>query len=320
MIHIIHGQDLFRKQLRIAALKAEHLEPGMEALNLVHAENPSLIDFVSLINTPAFGFGKKIIQIKNFTYLENKAEDAEVSSILEGLADLPESNIIIFDSEKVSGVIKLVKQLKNLPGVELEEAKPFNSWEAKPAAGWLRYIFPLLLKELDSKMPMPGPDILEYFAEQTGVEDSSKLYSELKKLIILGKPFTEALIDQECQARHDVFKFARLLAEAKVAQANKELEKIIVAKELHLGVLAMLDTIISKYLKLKLALQERKSDADIAQLLSASPQSLFHKKKEVANMQESHLDALLEKIVDLEFKVKTGRTTIDRGFRLLVNS
>lgn len=320
MIFVVYGQDLFRRQISIAKLKQDHLDPGMEALNLVQVEDPQLAEFRSVLGTPGFGFGKKVIVVKNFNYLENKAEDNEVELVTEVLKSLPDSNIVVFESEKISGTIKLTKQIKNFPNCTMTELKSFNSWEFKPAAIWLREIFPSLVSDVNGSVPNPDLHNLEYFCEQVGVEDSSKLYSELKRLVLFGKPISEDLIDQECLTRNDVFKFARFLAEAKIPQAHKELERIVNAKEIHLGVLALLETVVSKYLKLKLALAERRSDIEIAELLATSPQRLYYQKKEVQQMKESHLDSLLAKILDLEIKVKTGQVTIDRGLRLLVQS
>lgn len=292
----------------------------MEALNLVQVEDPEIAEFRSVLGTPGFGFGKKLIVVKNFNYLENKAEDEEVEQVTEVLQSLPDTNIVVFESEKISGTIKFTKQIKNLPNCTVKELKTFNSWEFKPAALWLKEIFPSIVADANGSLPNPDLHNLEYFCEQVGVEDSSKLYSELKRLTMFAKPITEELIDQECITRNDVFKFARFLAEAKISPAHRELERMINAKEIHLGVVALLETVISKYLKLKLALAERRSDIEIAELLSTSPQRLYYQKKEVQQMKESHLEWLLTKILDLELKVKTGQLTIDRGLRLLVQS
>lgn len=313
MIFVLHGKDAFRRQLRLNQLKAKYLDAGMEALNFAEFNNPDLMDFVAVVRTPGFGFGKKIILIKDFAYLEEKSEDNDVEQILETLTGLPDNIVLIFSSEKTTGTIKLIKNLKSKlkDSLSFEEFKPFNFWETGPAAKWLMEITPA--SGLDASCA-------EYLVEQVGSEDSSKLYSELNRLIALGKPITMELIREECRGRHDVFAYTRKLAEGDIKGANIELEKLIINKETHLGLLALMETSISKYLKLKLAQEARLSEPEQAALVGITPQRLYYQKKEASNMRSDHLKNLLDKILEVERDVKTGKRSLELGLRRLVNS
>ncbi|MDA0772731.1 MAG: hypothetical protein O3C63_07280 [Cyanobacteria bacterium] len=310
MIIILHGKDSFRKQLRLDKLKTQYLEPATEALNYAHAVNPELKDFISLVQTPAWGLSTKVIVIKDFTALENKSEDKEVEQITQVLSNLPESVLLIFDSDKVSGTIKLVKGLKKNPEIQFEEFKEFSQWDIKAPAAWL-------VKMSENSINM---ELAEHLVEHIGTEDSSQLYSELRRLQTLGREITSDLINKECKGKHDIFKFIKELATGKIVNANLELEKLIKEKEVHLGLVAAMSTMLSKYLKLKLSEQERMNKDDQAKLLGVSPGRLYHQKQEVASMSIARLESLLTKTLEVENKTKKGIMPLEKSLRILVNS
>lgn len=310
MIIILHGKDSFRKQLRLDKLKTQYLEPGAEALNYAHAVNPELQDFMRLVQTPAWGLSTKVIVIKDFIALENKSEDKEVEQITQVLSNLPESVLLIFDSDKVSGTIKLVKGLKRNPEIQFEEFKEFSPWDIKAPATWL-------VKLSENSINM---ELAEHLVEHIGPEDSSQLYSELRRLQTLGHEITSDLINKECKGKHDIFKFIKELAAGKTVNANRELEKLIKEKEVHLGLVAAMSTMLSKYLKLKLSEQERMNKDDQAKLLGVSPGRLYHQKQEVASMSIARLESLLTKTLKVENETKKGIMPLEKSLRILVNS
>ncbi len=292
----------------------------MEGFNFNQATNPALMDFLNLIQTPAWGTSHKLILIQDFKFLENKAEDDEVEQIQSALAASPENVIVVFDSDKISGTIKLIKQIKaKLNNVQFEEFKEFSPWDTKQAASWTSDVHAEILGD-DKSIPVLRGATAEYFIEHIGAEDSSKIYSELKRLSTLGKPITEELINEECRSRHDIFKFVKELAYGNTSSANHELEKIILSKEAHLGLVAIMETTLSRYLKFKLSEQERYSQDEQASLLGISPGRLYYQKQECARMNISHLEKLLEQTLDTERKVKTGKMPLERALRVMVNT
>jgi len=319
VIYILHGKDLFRKQLKLSQLKSQNLSPGLEAFCYSEFNNPELIDFCSAVKTPGFGMGKKIILIRDFKFLETKAEDeSDIELILSTLEGLPENTILIFYSEKINGTIKLVKNLKTrIKNLSLEEFAQFSPWKSQEAGNWLADYHREQIKLGVMNGTVIDRDIASLIADQVGSEDSGKLHSELMRLISLGKPITRELVMEECRGKHDVFAYARKLAEKDRAGAGFELKKIIDNKELHLGLVALLDTAISKYLKLKLAQQKRLSEADQCKVTGISPKALYHQAQEVKKMQVPHLQKLLSKILDLDRQVKTGKQDLERGLRIL---
>jgi len=316
MIYIVHGSDGFRRQLQLEQFKKQYLEPGMEALNFSQLKNPDLMDFISSVGTVGFGFGTKLIVIKEFSFLESKADDKEVESIIQSLEQVPENTVLVFENEKISGTIKLVKNLKGkTDSVQFLEVNKFNSWDTKPAATWL-----VEFSRQDSSRQALDYLTAEYLVEQVGSEDSGKLHSELNRLYTISSTINQDLINKECNARHDIFKFIRHLAEGKVTEANKELRKIIAVKEANLGLLALSETSISRYLKLKLAEQEGRSQNQMAELLGISPGRLYYQKQEASKMKVPHLEKLLDKVLDYERSVKTGKYNIEQALKLLVNA
>ena len=333
MIYFLSGKDSFRKQLRIEELKKQYIEPGMESLsiNLINGKgyealetviedgeevtkpvfnNFQLSDFVSDLKTPGFGFGNKLIIIKDFSYLEHKADkDSEVDVILDTLAGLPENTVLIFDSEKISGTIKLVKniktQLKTI--VKFEDFTTFTTWDEEKSHTWLNRILPEF-----------GLENSQYLVEQLGAEDTSKLYSEAQRLLIINKKVSKEIIDRECEIKTDNFKLVKLIAQNKIAEANQELKRILLKREAHLGLIAMMETMLTNYLKLKLL--QGKSKDQKAKALGVSPGRIYFMEQDLIKMQASHLEKLLNKILKTEQDIKYGRKQLEPALRYLVNS
>jgi DNA polymerase III delta subunit len=333
VIYFLSGKDSFRKQIRLEELKKQYIEPGMESLSLNSINgkgyevletaieageeitkpvfyNFQLSDFVSELKTPGMGFGKKVIIIKDFSYLEHKAnKDSEIDLILETLNGLPENTILIFDSEKITGTIKLVKNIKTEleSKTKFEDFTPFTNWNVKESSEWL-----------SKTIPEFGRDNAEYLIEQLGTEDSSKLYSEAQRLLIINKKITREIIDRECEVKTDNFKFIKLLAQNKISEANQELKRIFLKREAHLGLLAMMETMLSTYLKLKLV--QGKSKDQKAKILGINPGRLYHLEKEINSMQTTDLEKLLSKVLQAEQDIKYGRKQLEPALRYLVNS
>lgn len=319
MIIFLHGKDAFRRQLKLEALKEKHLEPGMEALNLVQVKNPELIDFISTVKTPGFGFGTKVIIVKDFQYLENKSEDKEVNEIIATLKNLPDNLVLIFENDKISGTIKLVKQIKSKLKeiVQFEDFTPFTTWDTKGAANWLMKSS----RDIDAELNL-DISAAEHLVEQIGSDNSSNLYSELKRLSLIAenKKVSIELIDRECASKHDLFKFIKLLSENNISKANKELDKIIQAKDAHLGLVSVLGTSINRYLKLKHAQAKRLDKNALAGLLGVTPGRVYFMSQEVQRMDINHLETLNNKLYEVERSMKHGKMPIEKGLKYLVNS
>jgi DNA polymerase III delta subunit len=144
MIYLISGKDKFRRQKYIESLKKTIFnKEEINGFNYQELDNPEINDFCAAIQTPAFGAGKKLILIKDLKALENKSEDSEVEKIITSLNTKPDENHVIFNSDKISGTLKLVKKIKkDFKEHSLEEKfEPFKSWDLKDASNWLISVY-----------------------------------------------------------------------------------------------------------------------------------------------------------------------------------
>lgn len=313
MIELLSGKDNFRRQLYLADLrKSIFKNEDINGFNFQELENPDISEFCAAIQTPAFGAGKKLILIKDFKALENKSEDKDVERICESLKSKPEENVIVFNSEKINGALKLLKRIKKNFKEQVKENKfeLFKSWDLKEASDWLCKLYS---KTKDGKKLKP--EIAEFIAEQVGVEDSAKLYNELERLLISGKELTMKNLEKELDSKHDVFKLIRLITQSDNKKAILEFEKLVRARELNIGLLAILETTISNSLKLKLAEKKYPNKNELAAFVGMTPGRIYYQQKELAKVSVEHLNKCLEKILKIERQVKTGRDQLERAFR-----
>jgi DNA polymerase III delta subunit len=311
LIELLSGKDQFRRQQYLALIKTNTFEnEDLNGFNYQELENPDISEFCAAIQTPAFGAGKKLILIKDFKPLENKSEDKDIERICNSLTGKPSENIIIFNSEKINGALKLVKKIKKdfKPGIKEHKFELFKSWDLKEATEWLCKIYPTLKD--GEKL---NYEIAEFIAEQVGVEDSAKLYNELERLITTGKALTKKNLEKELDSKHDVFKLIRFITQSQKEKALSEFEKIVKARELNIGLLAILETTISNSLKLKLAEKEFRNKDELAAFMGMTTGRVYYQQKELAKVSIEHLNRCLEKVLHVERQVKTGRDQLERA-------
>lgn len=313
MIYLISGKDKFRRQNEVNNIKEKILaKEEINGFNYQELENPDLSELCAVIQTPAFGSGKKIILVKEFAPLDSKAEDKDIERLCNSLASKPSENIIIFDSEKINGTLKLIKKIKKdfKDSVKEEKFELFKTWDLKEASDWVCKIYSTMKN--GEKLNM---EIAEFIAEQVGVEDSAKLYSEIERLITTGKELTIKNLEKDLEGKHDVFKLIKHITQNQKVKALQEFEKLVKSRELNIGLLAILETTLSSSLKLKLAEKKYHNKNELAEFIGMTPGRLYYQQKDLAQVSISHLNNCLNKVLEIEKKVKTGRDQLERAIR-----
>ncbi len=308
MIFIVHGSDIFRRNLYISKLKSRFLEVGLEALNYSCIDKPSSAELITAASSPVF-MGTAFRLIQEAPQLDSKIDsEAELKALLESLAEIPETVILVFSNTKLNGTIKLVKELKKFSPqqIEFQEFNSFKDWEPEKAADW---ILSLAEFNLDTETAV-------YFADYLGPSDSALLYRELERLRTLApdKAIDRQLINSECKGRDNVFKLAKDLALGQMDSARAELARLKANGELHLGTLAALSFSINKYLKLKILDQSPKhrSKEIQAEILALAPGALYYTKQDSANMRVSRLEDLSQALLRAERLNKAGLMSVEQ--------
>lgn len=318
MIYLFHGEDNFRREQAVSQLETDLVDPDWRSTNFVQLTNPSISDFSDTVAACPFGMGERLVIIKEAKFLTNKSDDQDIQAILAALGELPERVSVVLNSTKILGTLKLVKEIKKI--AEVEEFKAFQPWDTKPVAAWLSKIAKAKKISIDN-------NAIEFLVDYIGT-DTSKLYSELERLDLLlakkdsssNKKISPELIQRECKAKHDIFRFAEELAKGNKEVSRNELKKIIDNDDVNIGFLAGLQTNLSRYLKLKLLQRERISQDEQAKQLSVSSGRLFYLKKSVDQMQVDHLLYLNDELSKIELQVKQGKSSLDFALRVLVSA
>ena len=307
MIYILYGKDKFRKQILINKLKEEHIEAGMESMNFVQAENPDIDTLAAIVATPGWGFSKKIVVIKDLVYLEKASDDDVVTKLEAIFGNIDENLILIIDNEKVLKTIKMYKRLAKI--ATAEDYNEFSSWDFDKAAQWVCSL------EFDFKISI---NAAKFLVERIGAEDSSNIYNELIRLGTLSDEITDELIAKECKEKNTAFSLAEALAKGDKTKALKGLHSLSETKDIHLGTLSLLETIVTRYHKVKLAQKERIDEKALAAKMGMSPGRLYYLKRDAGKMQFEHLENLLTNILETEKTIKTGKMPLENAFKKLI--
>lgn len=308
MIFLIYGDDKFRKSLKLDSIKNLLGIKKSNNFSFISLEDPELSEIEEQCFSGSLLSKSKTIHIKNSRFLKNKSEDKDIEKLLYLLENLPEDNNLIFDSEKLLGTLKIIKSIKKIPNIKIEEFKSFSLWENSKATEWLKEVLGLNF------------ELAEFAVNYIGTEDSAYLYNEISKLMSLNQALTKELIKNQLKEKKDIFKFIKDLATNKKREAILELNKLIGFKDINLGSLALLDKNISNYIKLKLLKLDGSPREEISQILGCTTNRLHYLEKEVQAMDLRRLKNIKKLLLELEYKVKTGRIQLIEGLRLLVHS
>lgn len=301
-IYLFWGKDKFLLEESIRKIKKifGQLELG---INYILIDDTNLEEIIPNIETPAFGYEKKLIIVKNsgFFKKENKngnLKDNLMKFIEENLDIIKETTVIIFIEEDVNkfAFYKMMEKVACL--VNFEYLKPIQI-QAR-------------LKRICNAYKVSISDTtLMYFIEVAGT-DMQDLINEIRKLIEYvgeGNEIKKEHIDQLTtkQIQAVIFELTDLLGNKKINEALKVLDNLIYQKE---PLQKILITLYNHFKKVYLTSLALKNNSDIVSALDLKPNQMFlvNKYKKQSNyFTSAELENILNELIELDYKYKVRR-------------
>ncbi|MFR2534374.1 MAG: DNA polymerase III subunit delta [Clostridia bacterium] len=317
-VYLFYGEETFLLETCLKKLRSlfGNLTLG---INDIRIEDGNVDALISNIETPAFGYEKKLIVARNTGLFkkEGKRKNVTGNEMMEKLANyIAENGKTIQDSVVLVLVEEAVE--KNKLWEVLEKQAIICHFEAlKPMQiiGRLKAICKAYGVQVEE-------NVLSYLIESCGT-NMQDLMNELRKLIEYvgsGGMITKQEIDKLCIKQLDsvIFDLTDNLGKKNVRQALEVLHNLLYAKEPIQKILITLYHHFKKIYIVKMAIRENRN---IAECLNLKPNQAFltGKYKMQANFfEEKELKGILQALIDLDSHSKIGLIDVTIGLEAIL--
>ena len=317
-IYLLYGEELFLLESVLKKIKKLFGEL-VQGINYIQLDETNIQELISDLETPAFGYDKKLIIIRNSGILkkEGKKKNVQLSELREkvynfldnNIEDIKEYNVIVFIEESIEkcNLLSLIEkegivcnfEKQKLPGLIKRLKGIFNAYKVNIDETTLRYFIECCgtgMQELINE----ARKLIEYAGENGTVKKE-----DIDKLSIK-------------QIDSVIFDLTDNLGKKETKEAIEVLNNLIYAKEPIQKILITLYNHFKKLYLVKLALRYNK---DIKESLNLKPNQLFLVNKykiQAGYFKEEELKTVLKEFIDLDTKYKQGLIDINIGLESIL--
>ena len=296
-IYLLYGEELFLLENTLKKIRNVFGE-CIKGINYIPIDDTNISGIISDIETPAFGYERKLIVARNSGILkkEGKRKNAELGKIRDRLARYLEENkklieksvVLVFIEEDVDNRTNLYKTIDKLGGYKVNIS--------------------------DSN--------LRYFIECCGT-NMQELINEIRKLIeFAGENGTiqKEDIDKLCIKKLEsvIFDLTDSLGKKETGKALQVLKNLLYAKE---PIQKILITLYNHFKRLYFTKMAIKYNKDIISTLNLKPNQTFlvNKYKTQARFfEEKDLKEILQNLRDLDYHYKIGLIDLQIGLESIL--
>ena len=315
-IYLLYGEERYLIDMAIHKIKKKFGEL-VQGINYIMIDETNVNHLMDNIESPAFGYDKKLIIVKNSGLFKKDGRKKTATPIQEKIADYIENNkeiieelvILVFCEDEVDKNLVFEKINKNGIICNIEELKPIQLVKK------LKQVCGLYKVNVDEQT-------LNYLLEVSGT-NLQNLMNEIRKLIEYagenGTITIEAVnLLAVKQIESVIFELTDNLAVRKIDKALEVLDNLIYQKE---PLQKILITLYNHFKKVYLCSIAVKNNKDIVNSLNLKPTQSFlvtKYKKQASYFKEKELRKLLAELVELDCSSKVGKIDIDIGLRSIL--
>lgn len=318
-IYLFYGEELFLIENAVKKIKNQFGET-IKGINFISIDDTNIQELISDIETPAFGYEKKLIIARNTNILkrEGKRKSTELVKIREKLDDYIKENediikqtvILVFIEEDVDSRFALYKTLDKIGTVcKVDFQKPIQLEKR-------------MLSICNSYQVKIDNSTMKYFVETCGT-NMQELINEIRKLIeYAGKNGTIKKEDIDLltikKLENVIFDLTDNLGKRETKKALEVLQNLINNKEPIQKILINLYNHFKKLYFTKLAIKNNK---DLVSSLNLKPNQTFltgKYKMQAGYFKESELKKILQELRDLDYNYKNGLIDLNIGLEAIL--
>lgn len=307
MIYILCGEDEFLLNEYVKKIKKAFGSIQL-GVNYIQIDESNVSNIISDIETPAFGFEKKLIIAKDTGLFKKKNTTSERITEYLKETEIPDVELIFIEKDiEKNSLFNLVQKIG-----KVEEFKEQKLPQLISKVVSLTKAYDIIIKE----------NVAQYFIECVGT-NMSDIVNELRKLIEYagkGNEITRDAIDNLSIKKSEsiIFELTDSLGKKNITEALNVLNNLIYAKEPVQKILVMLYNHFKKLYIIKLAKEQRRSSLEILKL---KPNQMFLVKKyeeQAGRFSKVDLEMILKEIIKLDNLSKSGLVDINIGLESIL--
>lgn len=318
-LYLLYGEELFLIETQVKKIK-KLFGPITKGINFISIDDTNVQELISDIETPAFGYSKKLIIARNTNILkkEGKRKNAEMVKLRERLSEYLEENeqeindsiVLVFVEDDVDTKQSLYKVIEKQGIVcKVDYQKPIQ-------------IEKRILAICNGYKVKIDNSTLKYFIEVCGT-NMQDLINEIRKLIEYAGPggtIKKEDIDLLSTKKLEsiIFDLTDSLGKKDTKKALEVLNNLIYNKEPIQKILINLYNHFKKLYFTKLALKYNK---DLVTSLNLKPNQTFltgKYKMQSGYFKENELKEILQKLRDLDYEYKNGLIDLQVGLESIL--
>ena len=318
-IYFLYGEELYLLEAVLHKIKTIFGE-CVKGINYILIDDTNINNIISDIETPAFGYARKLIIVRNSGILkkEGKRKSAEMTKLKEKLSTYLKENIdiisqsvvLVFIEEETDARQELYKTLDKIGTVcKFDYQNPLQLQQR--------------LKAICNAYKVTINDAtLKYFIECVGTS-MQDLINEIRKLIEyagengeIKKEDIDALSIKKLESV--IFDLTDNLGKKEIEKSLQVLKNLIYAKE---PIQKILITLYNHFKKLYLTQIAQKYNKDIAISLDLKPNQIFlvnKYKTQAKYFKETELKEILQSLRDLDYNYKNGLIDLNLGLEAIL--
>lgn len=318
-LYLFYGPEKFLLEEALKKIK-KNFGDLQKGINYIEIGENSVLDIIPNLETPPFGFDKKLIIVKNSGLFKKDTKNGNVSINREKIETYLKEN---FD---------YVKDYNVLVFIEEDALKNLNIFKIIQKQGYV--------EEFQFLKPVQIKDRLKRIsnAYKVNISDSNLLYlidlvgtnmqdliNELRKLIEFAGPGGEVLkedIDKLAvkQMQAIIFDFTDNIGTKNISKAIEILDTLVYNKEPYQKILITLYNHFKKLYLLKLY-EKSNSNMDISEVLGLKANQMFlisKYKRQASYFKENELNDIIRQLSELDYKSKNGLIDIEIGLKSIL--
>lgn len=311
-IYVFYGEEKYLQQEYLRKIKKIFGELSL-GINYILLDENNIDTLISDIETPAFGYEKKLIIIRDSNLFKKDCKSPMKEKfkkyVSENMDIINEAVVIVFIEETVHKMDLYKTVEKNAVMIETKELKPV---EIKNRLKRICAMYKVQISDQN----------LNYLIETAGTS-MQDLMNEIRKLIEyagengeIQKEDIDKLTIKEIQAI--IFDLTDCLGTKNTEKALEVLNNLIYNKEPLQKIIITLYNHFRKIYLTKLALKERR---DLVEVLSLKPNQVFlttKYRKQAEYFKEKEILQILKELIDLDYKSKSGQIDLDIGLKTVL--
>ncbi len=329
-IYLLYGEETYLLEAKVKKIKKEFGEQIL-GINYIQIDETNADTLIANLETPAFGFPKKLIIAKNTGFF--KKEKKSASKVKQTKTESKTENANISMQEKIANYLetnqKELAETVDLIFVE-QEVEKNSLYQVIEKIGEIKEFALLKLPELITNLKKIcsaykvtiDDNSAKYLVECSGT-NMQDLINEIRKLIEYkgeGENITKEDIDKICikQIQAIIFDLTDDLGKKDIKSALEVFHGLILNKE---PVQKILVTLYNHFKKLYIIKVAEEYHKDVASAMNLKPNQMFlvTKYKAQSKYFERHeLRNILEELVNLDANYKVGLIDLDIGLEAIL--